>query len=137
MRRVYDAVDPDDGARVLVDRLWPRGLSKEAARLDEWLKDVAPSNELRKWYGHRAEAYEEFAERYRAELADEPGSGALERLRELAGGRAGHPADGDQGAGPQPCDGAEGCAAPRLLRRPVRACAALPSCLCTTADLHC
>ncbi|MFI8997902.1 DUF488 domain-containing protein [Streptomyces sp. NPDC053542] len=84
MRRVYDAVDPDDGARVLVDRLWPRGLSKDAARLDEWCKDVSPSNELRKWYGHRAEAYEEFAERYRAELAGEPGSGALERLRELA-----------------------------------------------------
>ncbi|WP_346096731.1 DUF488 domain-containing protein [Streptomyces olivaceiscleroticus] len=84
MRRVYDAVDPDDGARVLVDRLWPRGLAKDAARLDEWLKDVAPSNELRKWYGHREEAYEEFAERYRAELADEPGSGALDRLREMA-----------------------------------------------------
>ncbi|MGI5467743.1 DUF488 domain-containing protein [Streptomyces sp. CA-132043] len=84
MRRVYDAVDPDDGARVLVDRLWPRGLSKDAARLDEWLKDVAPSNELRKWYGHRAEAYEEFAERYRAELADGPGSEALERLRGMA-----------------------------------------------------
>ncbi|MEV0601627.1 DUF488 family protein [Streptomyces sp. NPDC050315] len=84
MRRVYDAVDPDDGVRVLVDRLWPRGLAKDAARLDEWLKDVSPSNELRKWYGHRAEAYEEFAERYRAELAGEPGCGALERLRGLA-----------------------------------------------------
>ncbi|MFC6065679.1 DUF488 domain-containing protein [Streptomyces ochraceiscleroticus] len=84
MRRVYDAVDPDDGARVLVDRLWPRGLAKDAARLDEWCKDVSPSSELRKWYGHRAEAYEEFAERYRAELAGEPGRGALERLRGLA-----------------------------------------------------
>ncbi|WP_030251796.1 DUF488 domain-containing protein [Streptomyces violens] len=84
MRRVYDAVDPDDGARALVDRLWPRGLAKDAARLDEWCKGVAPSNELRKWYGHRVEAYEEFAERYRAELSGEPGSSALERLRELA-----------------------------------------------------
>ncbi|WP_030616223.1 DUF488 domain-containing protein [Streptomyces sclerotialus] len=85
VRRVYERVESGDGARVLVDRLWPRGLSKEAARLDAWLKDVAPSSELRKWYGHRAAAYEEFAERYRAELAAEPARGALRELRELAG----------------------------------------------------
>lgn len=84
VRRVYERAEPGDGARVLVDRLWPRGLSKGAAGLDAWPKDVAPSSELRKWYAHRAEAFEEFADRYRAELADEPGRGALAELRELA-----------------------------------------------------
>ena len=52
VRRVYEPVSPDDGERMLVDRLWPRGLSKQAAHLDAWVKDVAPSNELRRWYGH-------------------------------------------------------------------------------------
>ena len=84
VRRVYEAPEPADGARVLVDRLWPRGLSKEDARLTEWCKDVAPSSELRRWYGHQEERFDRFAERYRAELAQEDAQEALERLRALA-----------------------------------------------------
>ncbi|MFI0258197.1 DUF488 domain-containing protein [Streptomyces sp. NPDC017056] len=80
-RRVYEEPEVGDGARVLVDRLWPRGVSKDAARLDEWCRDVAPSKELRTWYGHRPERYEEFAERYRAELGASPAAEALEGLR--------------------------------------------------------
>ncbi len=67
-KRVYDPVSPADGYRILVDRLWPRGVSKSEAALDEWLKDVAPSDELRKWFGHRPERFAEFREKYRAEL---------------------------------------------------------------------
>ncbi|MFD5737527.1 DUF488 domain-containing protein [Streptomyces sioyaensis] len=85
VRRVYEAPESADGARVLVDRLWPRGLSKEDARLTEWCKDVAPSTELRRWYGHQEERFDRFAERYRAELAQEDARQALERLRALAG----------------------------------------------------
>jgi len=70
VKRVYDRPSRDDGARILVDRLWPRGLSKEAAALDTWLKDVAPSAELRKWYGHDASKWKEFKKRYASELAD-------------------------------------------------------------------
>ncbi|MEU7431668.1 DUF488 domain-containing protein [Streptomyces sioyaensis] len=84
VRRVYEAPEPADGARVLVDRLWPRGLSKEDARLTEWCKDVAPSTELRHWYGHEEERFDRFAERYRAELAQGDAQQALERLRALA-----------------------------------------------------
>ncbi|MFB8443417.1 DUF488 domain-containing protein [Streptomyces niveus] len=86
VRRVYEPPGPDDGTRLLVDRLWPRGLSKTDAFFDDWLKDAAPSAELRKWYGHDPGRYAAFADRYRAELA-EPGSSAadtLERLRTLA-----------------------------------------------------
>ena len=85
VRRAYDPPDPNDGYRVLVDRLWPRGLSKERARFDEWCKQVPPSPELRKWYGHDPEKYAEFARRYRAELADPGRAEALDHLRELAG----------------------------------------------------
>ncbi len=81
---MYEAPEAGDGVRVLVDRLWPRGLAKDVARLDEWCKDVAPSKELRTWYGHRGERYAEFAERYRAELAASPAAEALERLRDHA-----------------------------------------------------
>ncbi|KUL34123.1 hypothetical protein ADL22_31070 [Streptomyces sp. NRRL F-4489] len=84
VRRAYDPPEPEDGARVLVDRLWPRGLAKEDAQLDEWCKDVAPSAELRKWYGHEEERFAEFAERYRGELAEGAAAAAVERLRELA-----------------------------------------------------
>ena len=83
VRRVYDPPEASDGQRVLVDRLWPRGLSKEAAALDEWLRDVAPSNELRKWYGHDPKLFDEFKKRYRAELAKPPAAEALASLREL------------------------------------------------------
>lgn len=68
VRRVYDPPEPADGARVLVDRLWPRGLAKADARLTAWCKDAAPSTELRRWYAHRPERFAEFAERYRVEL---------------------------------------------------------------------
>lgn len=84
VRRVYDPPLRGDGARVLVDRLWPRGLSKEKAALDEWCKEVAPSAALRTWYGHDPERFEEFGRRYRAELNDPARAEALERLRELA-----------------------------------------------------
>ncbi|GAA0452858.1 DUF488 domain-containing protein [Streptomyces stramineus] len=83
VRRVYDAADPADGVRVLVDRLWPRGLSKERAAVDEWLKDVTPSGELRSRY-HRTGDHEEFAERYRAELAGPGPAAAARHLRDLA-----------------------------------------------------
>lgn len=84
VRRAYDPPMPTDGYRVLVDRLWPRGLSKERAHLDEWCKQVAPSTELRKWYDHDPEKYAEFAKRYRAELADPERAEALDHLRERA-----------------------------------------------------
>jgi uncharacterized protein YeaO (DUF488 family) len=69
-RRVYDDASPEDGRRILVDRIWPRGVRKEDARLDDWLRDVAPSTELRRWYGHDPERYEEFRRRYLAELRE-------------------------------------------------------------------
>ena len=83
--RVYE--DPGrSGAerRVLVDRLWPRGMKKEAVDLDEWVKDVAPSAELRRWYGHVPERFDEFARRYRAELAQDPAAPVVDRLRQGA-----------------------------------------------------
>ncbi len=67
-KRIYESADPGDGFRVLVDRLWPRGVSREQAALAMWAKDLAPSPELRKWFSHKPERFEEFAERYRAEL---------------------------------------------------------------------
>jgi uncharacterized protein YeaO (DUF488 family) len=84
VRRVYDEPEPGDGTRVLVDRIWPRGLTKDKARLDLWLKQVAPSTELRKWYRHDPERLEEFGRRYREELEDAERAQALEHLRELA-----------------------------------------------------
>ncbi|MER6614240.1 DUF488 domain-containing protein [Streptomyces xantholiticus] len=84
VRRIYDAPDPDDGIRVLVDRLWPRGLSKDEARVDEWPKSVTPSTELRRWYHGPDGEYEEFCRRYEAELADPPAAEALDKLRALA-----------------------------------------------------
>ena len=76
--------EASDGQRVLVDRLWPRGLSKERAHLDEWCKDVAPSTGLRQWYGHDPGRFEEFARRYRAELDEPERAAAYSQLRELA-----------------------------------------------------
>jgi len=81
--RVYGASGRrGDDYRVLVDRLWPRGQTKAAVDFDEWAKDAAPSTELRRWYGHDPEHFTEFARRYRAELALEPGAEVLRRLRE-------------------------------------------------------
>ena len=68
MKRIYEAPEKSDGFRVLVDRLWPRGVSKERAHLDLWLKDIAPSDALRKWFGHDPKRWAEFATKYRKEL---------------------------------------------------------------------
>ena len=82
IKRVYEAPAPEDGERVLIDRLWPRGLTKERARIDLWLKEVAPSRELRAWFGHDPEKFDAFRRRYEAELAQEPALSALATLRE-------------------------------------------------------
>jgi uncharacterized protein YeaO (DUF488 family) len=82
--RVYDERTAEDGTRVLVDRLWPRGLTKEQADLDEWCKQIAPSAELRKWYGHDPDRFSEFARRYRKELHDPERAEALAHLYVLA-----------------------------------------------------
>ncbi len=85
--RIYDEPSGADGRRILVDRLWPRGVSKERAKLDDWCKEVAPSDELRRWYGHQPERFEEFSARYRAELEEGERAEALARLAaEAAGG---------------------------------------------------
>ena len=84
VRRVYDHPSPEDGTRVLVDRLWPRGLAKARAGIDEWAREVAPSTELRRWYGHDPARFEEFRRRYRAELAEPQRQAALRHLAELA-----------------------------------------------------
>jgi uncharacterized protein YeaO (DUF488 family) len=81
-KRIYEEPSEDDGTRVLVDRLWPRGFSKEKASLDRWEKDLAPSNELRRWFGHDPAKWEEFLRRYRAELVGK--EEALARLRREA-----------------------------------------------------
>lgn len=84
VRRVYEEPLADEGSRVLVDRLWPRGLSKDAAALDEWLRDVAPSAELRSWYGHEPARFAEFRRRYLAELTEPVRRAALGKLRGFA-----------------------------------------------------
>lgn len=85
LRRVYDEPSADDGRRVLVDLLWPRGLSRDAAHLDEWLRAIAPSGELRRWYGHVRERFPVFRWRYCDELLEPGRAAALEHLRQLAG----------------------------------------------------
>lgn len=70
IKRVYEPAEPSDGFRVLVDRLWPRGIAKERAALDLWMKDVAPSTELRRWFAHDPKRWAEFQTRYRAELKE-------------------------------------------------------------------
>lgn len=87
VRRVYDAPEPADGTRVLVDRLWPRGLAKARADIDEWCKDIAPSTELRKWYAHDPARFDEFSRRYQAELKGPQPAEALAHLRALAKGK--------------------------------------------------
>ena len=84
VRRVYDEPQADDGTRVLVDRLWPRGMSKARARLDEWCRTVAPSPELRTWYHHEPERFDEFTRRYLDELATPERTAALVHLHDLA-----------------------------------------------------
>lgn len=84
VRRVYDEPADQDGTRVLVDRIWPRGLSKAKADLSEWCKDIAPSTTLRKWYAHDPAKFDEFSRRYRAELDEPERTEALQHLRALA-----------------------------------------------------
>ncbi|HLQ86212.1 MAG TPA: DUF488 domain-containing protein [Salinisphaeraceae bacterium] len=83
LKRAYDDAADNDGTRILVDRVWPRGVSKEKARLDDWLKDVAPSTELRKWFGHDPDKWDEFSKRYRAELEDDDHAEAMDNLRSV------------------------------------------------------
>ncbi len=82
IKRIYEAYAPTDGYRILVDRLWPRGIKKETAHVDLWLKEAAPSNELRKWFGHVPEKFADFCSRYEAELKS---SGSLSALKKVAG----------------------------------------------------
>ena len=82
IKRIYDPVSPDDGKRIYVDRLWPRGMKKEEVKIDEWLKDISPSDSLRKWFGHDPSKYKEFKSRYAKEL--EKHSQVLERIRKEA-----------------------------------------------------
>ena len=84
LKRAYDPAGGRDGYRVLVDRLWPRGVRKTDLQLDEWLKDVAPSPELRRWFGHDPARWREFAARYRRELREHPAANALAELVRVA-----------------------------------------------------
>jgi len=84
IKRVYEPPSPADGERILVDRLWPRGPKKAEARIDRWMKEVAPSAALRTWFGHKPERFAEFRQRYAAEMAGNP---ALAELRKLGRGR--------------------------------------------------
>jgi uncharacterized protein YeaO (DUF488 family) len=86
--RIYDPPRPDDGVRVLADRLWPRGVRKSDPRIDRWSKEVAPSSELRRWYNHDLGRHKEFVARYERELEDPVAAKALGELRDLA--KAGH-----------------------------------------------
>ncbi len=85
LKRVYESPSPKDGARVLVDRLWPRGIGKDAAALDVWLKEIAPSDALRRWFGHDRERWQELAQHYRRELTEKPE--VIERLRQAVSGK--------------------------------------------------
>jgi len=89
IKRVYDPPSPHDGARVLVDRLWPRGLTKEEAALDIWMKDIAPSDALRKWYHAHPVQWPRFRERYLAELTSDAAHAALQQLYDMAQRRGG------------------------------------------------
>jgi uncharacterized protein YeaO (DUF488 family) len=84
IKRAYESASPRDGYRVLVDRLWPRGVRKTDLPLDAWLKDIAPSSELRRWFGHEPSRFDEFAARYRRELRRSPAKEALAALRQRA-----------------------------------------------------
>ena len=89
LKRVYDPPSLQDGARVLVDRLWPRGLTKEAAALDAWMKEISPSNELRKWFHAHPAQWSKFREKYLAELTTGEAHAALQQLHDLARKRRG------------------------------------------------
>lgn len=82
VKRIYEEASPEDGFRMLVDRIWPRGISKESAKLDEWNKEIAPSTELRKWFDHKKERFEEFKKLYKEELEGKKEN--LRRMKEIA-----------------------------------------------------
>jgi len=82
IKRVYDSPEPGDGKRILIDRLWPRGIKKEDLKMDEWVKEIAPSDKLRKWFSHDPKKYEEFKRRYAKELEEK--SEILERIKNEA-----------------------------------------------------
>ena len=82
IKRIYEKPSDNDGHRVLVDRIWPRGVSKKEAKLDEWNKEIAPSNELRKWFGHKGKRFAEFKKRYKKELTEHHGD--LEQIAKIA-----------------------------------------------------
>jgi uncharacterized protein YeaO (DUF488 family) len=84
VKRIYERADSSDGVRVLVDRIWPRGITKENAQLTVWMKEIAPSNELRQWFGHQPERFVEFKQRYEAELAGSSVQEYVEQLRRWA-----------------------------------------------------
>lgn len=84
IKRAYEPASPEDGSRILVDRYWPRGVRKEAARIDAWLKDLAPSRELIAWFGHRPERWDEFRRRYHQELTWPEAEAALRDLQKRA-----------------------------------------------------
>ncbi len=81
LKRVYEKVESSDGYRILVDRIWPRGVSKNKAKIDLWLKDIAPSDELRKWFGHKDERWKEFKKKYKEELKGK--KHLIEQIKEL------------------------------------------------------
>ena len=83
IKRIYDDAEDSDGQRVLVDRIWPRGVSKEQAQLDQWMKDIAPSAELRTWWDHDPDRLDEFAQRYEQELSDDDHAEAVDELIDL------------------------------------------------------
>ena len=82
IKRIYEDASPDDGYRILVDRLWPRGISKVRAKLDEWNKEIAPSTEIRKWFEHKTERFQEFSDLYKEELSDKKDE--LNRIKTIA-----------------------------------------------------
>jgi uncharacterized protein YeaO (DUF488 family) len=84
IKRAYEKKESEDGKRILIDRLWPRGISKAEAGIDEWLKDLGPSTELRKWFGHDPEKWGEFKKRYQKELSDAEKTGIMEDIAHLA-----------------------------------------------------
>ncbi|MGP4071646.1 DUF488 domain-containing protein [Piscibacillus sp. B03] len=85
LKRIYDDANHNDGKRVLIDRVWPRGVSKEQAQLDKWLKEVAPSSDLRKWFNHDPDKFDEFKKKYKKELKeDDEQKEALNQLKDLS-----------------------------------------------------
>ncbi|MGP4106222.1 DUF488 domain-containing protein [Virgibacillus sp. L01] len=83
MKRIYEDVETNDGVRILVDRVWPRGMSKEDAHLDHWMKEVGPSNDLRKWFGHDPDKYDTFKKKYKEELEHGDQQEELQKLKDL------------------------------------------------------